>query len=163
MCFSRWAVHRIFPKAGAVMLCTRHHQTAPKVRTVPCRGLIYSLPVNLVTCCYQLQYTEENQRSKHTPWSFRHTAVYHHHDSASNFDLFILLHSIEDSYLEQQLISLTKPGPRSQSMLRTLLADPSNLHLLIASSYVNNWRWYLRYVGQSFEDKVSYHHSPPSS
>ena len=65
------------------------------------------------TCCYQLQYAEENQRSKHSPWSFRHTAVYHHHDSTTNFDLFILLHPVENSYLEQQLINLTLPGTES--------------------------------------------------
>ena len=97
--------------------------------------------------CYLTRYAEENHRSRTTPWSVRHTGVYHLHSSTTPFDLFILLHPCPNSILEQQLFSLPP------SSLDSVLANPFILHFLPFSSYLGNWRWYFRHLGEDFERK----------
>ena len=91
---------------------------------------------------------ERNNRSKTNPWSLRHTGVYHHH--SKELDLWILLHSVQDSVAEKKLLALEK----DKVELNRLLEDPFRIHLLLASSYYPNWRWYLRDLGRQFNEKV---------
>lgn len=118
---------------------------------------IRSEPDSLETeISYQLNYVEENHRMGHDPWSFRHTGVYHRH--TSDFDLFILLHPTEDSILEAHLLSmlgvslieiLTKPPVSAK-----IVDDPYRLHSLVMCSFLDNWRWYFRYLGENFKFEV---------
>lgn len=103
---------------------------------------------------YQLQYVEENHRSRDRPWSIRHTGVYHHHSPKNTFDLFILLNPMDESILEQQLTAYTQPH-FSQHMLASICAHPMRLHVLPFAAYVHNWRWCLRYWGKQFGERVS--------
>lgn len=102
---------------------------------------------------YQLQYVEENHRSRDRPWSIRHTGVYHHHSSKDTFDLFIFLNPMDESVLEQQLAAYTQPR-FSQYTLASICADPMRLHVLPFAAYVHNWRWCLRYWGKQFGERV---------
>jgi len=98
---------------------------------------------------------EENLRKGQDKWSFRHTGVYHHH--TSNFDLFIILHPNDHSVLEGRILkmldanSATRPG---LSQLSAFYNDPYRLHLLVMSSFFDNWRWYFRYLGEDFKAEV---------
>lgn len=101
-----------------------------------------------------MRYAEENRRSNDNPWSVRQTGVYHHHVSTRDFDLFIFLHPLEESFLECQLITIAAPShPKSE--LASLCANPYQLHSLAFALYSDNWRWYLRYLGEEFQEKVS--------
>ena len=110
--------------------------------------------LNLLTCfstsaeiCYLTRYAEKNHRSPSTPWSVRQTGVYHAHNPHADFDLFILLHPTPSSVFETQLIGLTG------SVLDDFVANPYMVHLLAFSSYLGNWRWYFRYLGEDFRRK----------
>lgn len=106
---------------------------------------------------YQLNYVEENLRKGYDPWSYRHTGVYHRHQS--DFDLFILLHPNQNSALESRLLSmlglnLVKVAV-SSSISLTVLNDPYRLHGVFLCSFLDNWRWYFRYLGDKFVSEVS--------
>lgn len=87
-------------------------------------------------------------------WSLRHTGIYHHHDVSANFDLWIILHPVNGSILENKLTALADDEGVSRSMRSKLYQDPFRLHLLIYSSYSDNWRWYLRFLGDQVKHKV---------
>ena len=89
------------------------------------------------------------------PWSVRQTGVYHHHCANDGFDLFILLHPIEDSLFEQQVITLAMLQS-SQAELASLVENPYRMHIIPFALYLDNWRWYFRSLGETFQEKVGY-------
>ncbi|KAL1979978.1 hypothetical protein VTN96DRAFT_4843 [Rasamsonia emersonii] len=108
---------------------------------------------------YQMNYVEENFRDPHNPWSFRHTGVYHQHqhdDHPLQFDLFVLLHPNQSSVLDAQVLEWLgidpSKTPLATSSSTSDMPDPERLHLLVLSSFLDNWRWYLRYLGERFND-----------
>lgn len=106
---------------------------------------------------YQINYVEENLRKGQGPWSFRHTGVYHRH--SPDLDLFILLHPNQYSVIEARLFQRLGIAPETTSyqILPNWNFDdqePYRLHLLVLSSFFDNWRWYFRYLGDQFSDEV---------
>ena len=102
---------------------------------------------------YQIRYAEENNRSSDIPWSVRQTGVYHHHSANDVFDLFILLHPVENSSFEQHLTSLATMKS-SRAELASLVENPYRMHIVPFALYVDNWRWYFRYLGEKFQEMV---------
>lgn len=106
---------------------------------------------------YQLNYVEANRREGYDPWSYRHTGVYHRH--TPDFDLFILLHPNQNSVLESHLLSMLGIDPVGTSteikVSTKLLEDPYRLHYLVLCSFLDNWRWYFRYLGDNFASENS--------
>ena len=94
------------------------------------------------------------------PWSVRQTGVYHHHSAKDAFDLFILLHPVEGSLFEQQVTNLAMPQS-SQAELASLVENPYRMHIMPFALYLDNWRWYFRYLGERFQEKVRYTLSTP--
>ena len=109
--------------------------------------------LNLSEVSYQLRYAEENHRSERNPWSIRQTGIYHHHKPRQNQDLFIILNPYAWSYctLEERLIQMTT----SKKASRALFDNPYLLHVLPVASYMDNWRWYFRFLGKRFLKLVS--------
>lgn len=101
---------------------------------------------------YQIRYSEENHRAPDSPWSVRQTGVYHHHSSSKEFDLFIFLHPLTDSVLERQLLAFDDQ-PVRHSDLSSICENPYRLHILLYAMYLDNWRWYFRYLGDDFQKK----------
>jgi len=101
---------------------------------------------------YKLNFVEQNWRTSHDPWSFRHVGVYHQH--LAGFDLFILLHCQPASELPAKLDSLVEdmssPEDSVGTLRRDLCTHPEMLHNLVLSCYLDNWRSYLRYLGANF-------------
>ena len=60
-------------------------------------------------------------------------------------------------------MSLAQPSSASQVFLKAMCKDPFRLHMLPVSSYLDNWRWYFRYLGEEFEDRVCLRHGLPKS
>jgi len=112
---------------------------------------VHSLGQEQSNICYQINYVEENMRDGKAPWSFRHTGIYHHH--ASDFDLYVLLHPNKHSVVESRLLQILEIEPSTAShQPRSLdfIQGPYQLHMLLLSSYFDNWRWYFRYLGDKF-------------
>ncbi|KAF2687942.1 hypothetical protein K458DRAFT_294629 [Lentithecium fluviatile CBS 122367] len=96
---------------------------------------------------YQIRYVEENQRGGQDPWSLRHTGIYHHRNTAANgLDVFILLHPVREPVIENQLSALEG----DVAGRKELCTNPFLIHTWLFSSYFDNWRWYLRYLGTRF-------------
>ncbi|KAF4629741.1 hypothetical protein G7Y89_g8405 [Cudoniella acicularis] len=105
---------------------------------------------------YQLRYMENNKRLHGDPWSLRQTGVYHQYsgfgtDNVKN--LWILLHPIKESIAYKRLDQATF----SELRVHEMEFDPMRLHLLVFSSYIDNWRLYLHDITRQFlvlEDKL---------
>ncbi|KAI3528936.1 hypothetical protein CSPX01_15888 [Colletotrichum filicis] len=114
------------------------------------------------TLLYKLNFVERNDRSGPDAWSFRHVGVYHQH--TPGFDLFILLHCQPASELAETLRDLVeeeeetecseelddKSTPTVNVFKRDLCSQPAMLHHYILSCYLDNWRAYLRHLGDRF-------------
>lgn len=117
---------------------------------------IHPLGADRTDISYQINYVEENLRKGQDPWSFRHTGVYHRH--SPDLDLFILLHPNQYSVIEARLFQRLgiAPEPTSYQILPNWNfndQEPYRLHLLVLSSFFDNWRWYFRYLGDQFSDE----------
>jgi len=97
---------------------------------------------------YQIRYREENFRGGSNPWSLRQTGVYHHH--TDDHDLFILLNSTQDSAFEMRILQLLKQDTERTQLCQNLF----RMHVLLFSTYMEQWRWYFRHLGAQFEKKV---------
>lgn len=80
--------------------------------------------------------------------------VHHHHAPNRKFDFFLFLHPLDGSLVEKHFEDLAKPDRSAHSLLATICDDPFRLHVLPHSCYLGNWRWYLRYLGAQFQEKV---------
>jgi hypothetical protein len=100
---------------------------------------------------YELRYVEKHNRKgdNNNPWSLRHTGIYHHHEP--DFDLFIVLNPIKCSVFDRRIARLETDR---EECLR-LCKDPFRLHNMLFHSYLDNWKWYFRYIGDNFANEVS--------
>ena len=53
-------------------------------------------------------------------------------------------------------MSLSESNAASQASLTAICENPFRIHMLLFSSYLDNWRWYFRYLDEEFEGMVSY-------
>ena len=44
----------------------------------------------------------------------------------------------------------------SQAELASLVENPYRLHIVPFALYLDNWRWYFRFLGEKFQEKVRY-------
>jgi hypothetical protein len=95
---------------------------------------------------YQFKYAERNNRRQGNPWSIRQTGVYHHHSASTNSNLFIFLHPNPSSRLQSRI----EEAVAFPSTVSAINENPLKLHTLAMSSYFDNWRWYLKDLGDAF-------------
>jgi hypothetical protein len=157
VCCSRLVKSLIWQKQAAIIWpSTLLHRGKRVSIEIPRSSKMWSAKISS-DITYQVNYVEENLRKSQDKWSFRHTGVYHHH--TLQFDLFIILHPNNYSVLEGRLLKLLKVDSNTMtesnvSQLNAFREDPYRLHLLVMSSFFDNWRWYLRYLGESFKIEV---------
>lgn len=96
---------------------------------------------------YKLNYVEMNGRGPKNSWSNRHMGIYHHHTQDS--DLYILVHCSPESSMRKRMTKLLETSKITTSN-RWLFDRPQDLHLLAISCYADNWRMYLRHIGNRF-------------
>ena len=107
-----------------------------------------SLPVWLVDSqgiCYNLPYVEPNGRTIGDPVSRRQTGMFHHYDSRKQENFAILLNPMENSRAESRLKDM-----RVEDNSRS----PLDLHRLILSSYIPNWRPYIESLAEQLSSLV---------
>jgi hypothetical protein len=100
---------------------------------------------------------ERNNRSRGDPWSLRQTGVYHKYTglgTSSATNLWFLLHPMPNSKVLKRLAKASSADIGTKDME----TDPLRLHLLITSSYVDNWRLYLHDMTRQFLELVSKTH-----
>lgn len=96
------------------------------------------------TLSYQIRYVEQNGRVMQNTWSRRHTGIYHSHRANAGLDVVILLHPNRNPVFEDVISALQQnPIKRKQ-----VCNDPLMLHEALLASYTDNWRWYMRYLGE---------------
>jgi hypothetical protein len=122
---------------------------AQKVGAAVCDPLANAL--THVELLYELSYMELSGRE---PGDLvgRHTGVYHAH--SQDLDLFILLQCKGQTAAEQRIRDLNSPEPRIREELSKLCENPFRLHMLLASSYIHNWRPYLGALVRDFNSRV---------
>lgn len=99
---------------------------------------------------YTFKYVERNGRAQGNSWSMRQTTVYHQRTTEGT-DLWIILHPKTESVFQRRLERLFWDV---QSTANVRL-NPATVHLLLFSSYIENWRWYLSQLSETFIDAVS--------
>ncbi|KUJ18809.1 uncharacterized protein LY89DRAFT_780813 [Mollisia scopiformis] len=98
---------------------------------------------------YQLRYVERNERAHGDPWSVRQTGVYHKISGVGTTGLtnmWMLLHPMPNSKAYRRLQESTSEDDAGEAVD----ADPLRLHLLVFSSYIDNWRLYLHDMTRQF-------------
>lgn len=99
-----------------------------------------------IDICYLYRYVERNGRSPGNPWSIRQTGVYHRYSPTDVSNFWLLLHPLVDSMAQKRLNKLYS----TQNSFVHLKANALGLHILLISSYSDNWRWYLKDLGIAF-------------
>jgi hypothetical protein len=98
-------------------------------------------------------------------WPFRRTSVYHHH--MPQFDLFIIIHPNTDGILNARISEFLEgcrlndataaSGARTLPPLspQDVLSEvPHSPYLLVLSSFLGNWRWFLWHLRDEFGQAV---------
>ena len=100
---------------------------------------------------YTYKYVERNGRSQGNNWSIRQTIVYHQR-AADGMAIWIILHPKSRSVFQGRLF-------KAFSDMQTAVeihSDPEILHVMLISSYIENWRWYLSQLSEKFQDAVRF-------
>lgn len=96
---------------------------------------------------YQVRSVEQNGRGAQNSWSRRHTGVYHCHKAISGLDVMIVLHPGREARFETAVASLRTDKARREEVCK----DPLRLHENLLASCTDNWRWYMRYLGEQVD------------
>jgi hypothetical protein len=130
------------------------HLMAPLLVRITCPG--YEGGLIQVEVSYQLRYVERNRRKSGDPWSLRQTGVHHRYSAQNGLsppeNLWILFHPMLKSVAYKRLQEATEADLRGSGAR----ADPLRLHLLVFSSYVDNWRLYLHDMTRRFLELVCF-------
>ena len=104
--------------------------------------------------CYQLRYVERNDHKQGRKWSERQIGVYHKFSEARQEPgIMILLHAMQNSRAQVRLEKAFRSGYYHENSP----ASPLRLHLLIFSTYIDEWRWYMDDLGKHCLDIVIRH------
>ena len=95
---------------------------------------------------YQIRYVEMNLRKGPNPWSLRHTGVYHRLRSAQEVDTVVFLHPVSAPRFEGVIAELQ----HDHTLRQRLCQDPVLLHRQLFACYFDQWRWYIRDLGERF-------------
>ena len=99
---------------------------------------------------YTFKYVERNGRAQGNNWSIRQTTVYYQR-TTEGADFWIILHPKPESVFQRRLEKLFSDVQSTASVR----LNPATVHLLLFSSYMENWRWYLSQLSETFIDAVS--------
>lgn len=104
--------------------------------------------------CYLFVYVEESKHGNKRSWPVRQLGVFHRFNPKTKTSLWILLNPMPNSRVQQRL----DDSALQQILLQDSYPDLQQLHLLVISSYIHNWRWYINDIGEEFEATVCISH-----
>lgn len=99
----------------------------------------------IVEVSYQLRYVERNNRVGPVKWSLRHTGIFYRH-MPHGTDLMIALHPVKNPKF-QDAIALLQDDHTAR---KAFCEDPIKIHDTLLTCYTDEWRWYLRDLGDRF-------------
>lgn len=95
---------------------------------------------------YLFRYVEKRGYS----WRLRQTGVYHSYSKTTNSNFWIVLHPKEKSEFQMRLLDLAQ----QTGSVGKLVAQPQRVHALLFSSYFDNFRSWLKEIGDKFSKGV---------
>lgn len=108
------------------------------------------LLIKIKDIAYILVYTEESRDERRSSWPIRQIGVFHRYMPKSAKSLWIFVNPMVKSIFQKRLESTIsrRNAPFPLNMM--------NIHVLVVSSYITNWRWYLNSLNAEFEEIVTY-------
>lgn len=100
---------------------------------------------------YIFSYVEEILGNNSNRWAVRQTGVYHRHTSNGIGNLWIFLHPKPKSALQTRLEACARDWEERKGSFD----DWELTHILVLSSYFDDWRWYLKNLSADVERMVS--------
>ena len=104
--------------------------------------------------CYSLKSVESSPSQEHWPWSIRHCAVHHSFDTENIRSTWLIIKG--DSLIEEriQLATSEKEAPMGNLAFETIegaFGAALTTHLILCDWSAENWRWYIKFLEESFE------------
>ncbi|CZR50160.1 uncharacterized protein PAC_00032 [Phialocephala subalpina] len=96
---------------------------------------------------YLISYVEQSNGIGSRSWTMRQVGVFHHFVPSGPGSLWIILHAKPNTRLQQRMEAALSQWQKSSSRPQVWHL----MHLLVLSTYLNNWRWYLRSLSEEFE------------
>lgn len=100
-------------------------------------------------------YAEKVEEAKPPFWTIRQTGVFHRYDPAARRSIWIILNPMPHSKVQRRLDQAAAVG---NGWGQHSSIDWHHLHLLVISSYLVNWRWYLNDLNDNISQSVSFEH-----
>ena len=98
----------------------------------------------MLEICYNLRHIQLHGRNRTDPWSFRNFAVYHRYSTTKpSIWLFINVPEAVQEHIERILSNATK-----------VTSHPILWHSYFLMVSLYNWRWYINYLEEIFQDIV---------
>ncbi|GFF98939.1 isoform 2 of receptor-interacting serine/threonine-protein kinase 4 [Aspergillus udagawae] len=98
---------------------------------------------------YLFTYAEDDNRGGIASWRIRQVCIFHRYDPSGWGNLWILIHAKPQSNLQGRMEQILSTDPAA------LLGRWFSMHLLVLSTYLGNWRWYIRTLGDEIEKTVN--------
>ncbi|PWY96716.1 hypothetical protein BO94DRAFT_592680 [Aspergillus sclerotioniger CBS 115572] len=98
---------------------------------------------------YLLTHADEYKIHGSTKWTIRQIGVFHRYNPSGDGNIWIFLHAKPSSKLQLQLEA------RLSEYTSALWQDWFSLHSLVLSSYLVNWRWCIRGLGDQLENSAN--------
>lgn len=103
---------------------------------------------------YQFKFVEKNDHKHGSPWSFRQMEIFHRvlnpgsssSGVAENF--WLVLHPTQNSKSESSIETVCSSEHASD-----ITSKPMRVHLQLISAHIDNWRAYLDYEGQIYQEQ----------
>ena len=104
--------------------------------------------------CYSLKSVERSHSQEGWPWSIRHCAVHHCFDVKNVRSTWIIIKG--DQLMEKRIQSATSErGPPELSSFQTIeraFAAALGTHLTLCDWSAENWRWYIKFLEDRFQE-----------
>ncbi|KAL4872656.1 hypothetical protein BDV12DRAFT_182993 [Aspergillus spectabilis] len=95
---------------------------------------------------YRFTYSESYKVRGSIGFTSRQVAVFHRYSPSGTGNLWIFLHARPHSELQSKLEDVVSANPTEG------MSHWFSLHLLVFASYIKNWRWYLRHIGEKIDE-----------
>ena len=108
--------------------------------------------------CYSLKSIERSQLQAHWPWSIRHCAVHHSFDAKTVRSTWVIIKG--DNLIEERINRATNGknaslGKPAFETVEKAFAASLTTHLMLCDWSSENWRWYVKFLEEKFEDLTS--------
>ncbi|KAL9023774.1 MAG: hypothetical protein Q9196_006980 [Gyalolechia fulgens] len=107
-----------------------------------------------IELCYSLKSVERSEHQTDWPWSIRHCATHHTFDVMNIRSTWVIVKG--NQLIEKRMTSATSgrgpPEFSSYDSIDRAFAASLALHTILIDWSVENWRWYINFLQDQFED-----------